>query len=177
MPFSMPRPTDSSSRTEQTGGVVHIFCNNCGHRNQPDSNFCSSCGQVLPRDSDEPHTITFALDGPAGVDAVEVDREDVSGGLLVATKGPNAGSEFALEHVITTAGRHPDSDVYLDDVTVSRRHAELELTAGGYVVRDVGSLNGTYLNRQIVEGDRPLVNGDELQIGRFKLVFIAGSAV
>jgi len=177
MPFSMPRPTDSSSRTEQTGGVVHIFCNNCGHRNQPDSNFCSSCGQVLPRDSDEPHTITFALDGPAGVDAVEVDREDVSGGLLVATKGPNAGSEVALEHVITTAGRHPDSDVYLDDVTVSRRHAELELTAGGYVVRDVGSLNGTYLNRQIVEGDRPLANGDELQIGRFKLVFIAGSAV
>lgn len=156
--------------------MVHIFCTNCGHRNQDDANFCSSCGQALPRDADEPQTITFAIDGSSGVDEVEVDRADVgAGGVLVATRGPNAGSEFALEHVITTAGRHPDSDIFLDDVTVSRRHAELERTTTGYVVRDVGSLNGTYLNQQLVHGDQPVVNGDELQIGRFKLVFIAGS--
>lgn len=156
--------------------MVDIFCANCGHQNQADANFCSSCGQVLPRDVDEPQTITFALDGTGGLDEVTVDRQEVAaGGLLVATRGPNAGSEFAVEHVITTAGRHPDSDVFLDDITVSRRHVEIELTPSGYVVRDVGSLNGTYLNQQLIEGDRPLVNGDELQIGRFKLVFIAGS--
>lgn len=156
--------------------MVHIFCTNCGHRNQTDANFCSSCGQALPRDADEPHTITFAIDGLPGADEIEVDRAEVGvGGVLVATRGPNAGSEFALEHVITTAGRHPDSDIFLDDVTVSRRHAELERTTAGYVVRDVGSLNGTYLNQQLIDGDRPLANGDELQVGRFKLVFIAGS--
>jgi pSer/pThr/pTyr-binding forkhead associated (FHA) protein len=156
--------------------VVHIFCTNCGHRNQADANFCSSCGQALPRETEDPQTITFAIDGSSLADEVEVDRADVgAGGVLVATRGPNAGSEFALEHVITTAGRHPDSDIFLDDVTVSRRHAELERTTTGYVVRDVGSLNGTYLNQQLVHGDQPVVNGDELQIGRFKLVFIAGS--
>ncbi len=157
--------------------MVYIFCANCGHQNQTDANFCSSCGQMLPRQVDDPQTITFALDGAGGLDEVTVDRQEVpTGGLLVATRGPNAGSEFAVEHVITTAGRHPDSDIFLDDITVSRRHVEIELTSSGYVVRDVGSLNGTYLNQQLIEGDRPLVNGDELQIGRFKLVFIAGSA-
>ncbi|QXC61989.1 FHA domain-containing protein [Aquihabitans sp. G128] len=95
--------------------------------------------------------------------------------MLVATRGPNSGSEFALEHVITTIGRHPESDIFLDDVTVSRRHVEVERTTSGYVVRDVGSLNGTYLNQDLIEGDKPMANGDELQVGRFKLVFVAGS--
>ena len=153
-----------------------IFCNNCGHQNQPGSNFCSSCGQALPRSAEEPKTITFTLDAQPGSEEVEVDLSDVSpGGVLVATRGPNSGSEFALHHVITTAGRHPDSDIFLDDVTVSRRHAEMERTTTGYLVRDVGSLNGTYLNQQLIEGDATMANGDELQIGRFKLVFIAGS--
>jgi pSer/pThr/pTyr-binding forkhead associated (FHA) protein len=156
--------------------VVEIFCTNCGHENQSGANFCSSCGQVLPREEEEPRTVTFALDPQgSGVD-LEVNVDEVStGGVLIATRGPNSGSEFALEHVITTAGRHPDSDIFLDDVTVSRRHAELERTSSGYVVRDVGSLNGTYLNQRIIEGDTPLSNGDELQVGLFKLVFIAGS--
>lgn len=155
--------------------MVDIFCTNCGHENQPGANFCSSCGHALPRGDDEPRTITFAVDPQGSGDDVEVDVHDVpSGGVLVATRGPNSGSEFALEHVITTAGRHPDSDIFLDDVTVSRRHAELERTTKGYIVRDVGSLNGTYLNQRIIEGEVPLNNGDELQVGRFKLVFIAG---
>ncbi|MEZ5137901.1 MAG: FHA domain-containing protein [Acidimicrobiales bacterium] len=82
---------------------------------------------------------------------------------------------FALEHVITTAGRHPQSDIFLDDVTVSRRHAEVERTASGaVVVRDVGSLNGTYLNQQRIDGDATMAHGDELQIGKFKLVYLAG---
>ena len=155
--------------------VADIFCSNCGHDNPEGANFCSSCGQVLPRDS-EPLTITFALDAVPGAEELSVDVSDVGpGGVLVATRGPNAGSEFALEHVITTAGRHPDSDIFLDDVTVSRRHAEIERTTNGYVVRDVGSLNGTYLNQELVEGDAEFRNGDELQVGRFKLVFVAGT--
>ena len=77
-----------------------------------------------------------------------------------------------MEHVITTAGRHPDSDIFLDDVTVSRRHAELERTADGYLVRDAGSLNGTYLNQKIVSGDTHLSNGDEIQVGKYKLSYL-----
>lgn len=155
--------------------MADVFCNNCGHQNQAGSNFCSSCGQALERVDDEPRTITFALDPQTTADDLEIRLSDVgSGGVLVVTRGPNSGSEFVLEHVITTAGRHPESDIFLDDVTVSRRHVEVERTTSGYVVRDVGSLNGTYLNQQLIDGDTALANGDELQVGRFKLVFIAG---
>ncbi|WP_371748955.1 FHA domain-containing protein [Aquihabitans sp. G128] len=120
--------------------------------------------------------MTFSLDQQPGGEEIKVELADVGpGGVLVATRGPNSGSEFALEHVITTIGRHPESDIFLDDVTVSRRHVEVERTTSGYVVRDVGSLNGTYLNQDLIEGDKPMANGDELQVGRFKLVFVAGS--
>ncbi|CAN5779141.1 hypothetical protein BH10ACT1_BH10ACT1_09330 [soil metagenome] len=156
--------------------MTEVFCNNCGHRNVEGSNFCSSCGQPLERVDDATTTITFSLDQQPGGDEISLDLADVGpGGVLVATRGPNSGSEFALEHVITTIGRHPESDIFLDDVTVSRRHVEVERATAGYVVRDVGSLNGTYLNQVIVEGDAPLANGDELQVGRFKLVFVAGT--
>jgi hypothetical protein len=93
--------------------------------------------------------------------------------LLVVRRGPNAGARFLLDHDVTTSGRHPDSDIFLDDVTVSRRHAEFHRGAGGFTVRDVGSLNGTYVNRERVES-ATLNNSDEVQIGKFRLVFIAG---
>lgn len=152
-----------------------VICPSCGHRNQAGANFCSSCGQPIERVPDEPATITFTLDAESG-EELSVDLSAVgAGGMLIVTRGPNTGSEFALEHVITSAGRHPNSDIFLDDVTVSRRHAELERTTSGtVVVRDVGSLNGTYLNQQRIEGDTPMAHGDELQIGKFKLVYIAG---
>ncbi len=76
---------------------------------------------------------------------------------------------------MTTAGRHPDSDIFLDDVTVSRRHAEIVVVGDGFLVRDVGSLNGTYVNRERID-EAPLANGDELQIGKFKLVFLQGGS-
>ncbi len=156
--------------------MTDVFCNNCGHRNPVGSNFCSSCGQALERGPEDPSTITFSLDQQPGDEDIEVELDVVGpGGVLVATRGPNAGSEFALEHVITTIGRHPESDIFLDDVTVSRRHVEVERTTTGYVVRDVGSLNGTYVNQTIIEGDTALTNGDEVQVGRFKLVFLAGT--
>jgi len=93
--------------------------------------------------------------------------------LLVVQRGPNAGSKFLIDKDVTTAGRHPESDIFLDDVTVSRRHAEFRREDGKFFIHDVGSLNGTYVNRQRVE-ETQLANGDELQIGKFKLTFFVG---
>ena len=156
--------------------MADLFCNRCGHRNPSDSNFCSSCGSPLdqPMGEDRP-TINFQLDAPSGEHQIEIDLEEVpAGGMLLVRSGPNAGSKFALDKDVVTAGRHPDSDIFLDDITVSRRHVEVLRRPGGYVVRDVGSLNGTYVNRSRVE-EGPLANGDELQVGKFKLVFVAGT--
>jgi pSer/pThr/pTyr-binding forkhead associated (FHA) protein len=153
-----------------------VFCNQCGHRNPVGSNFCSSCGAPLDHQGEDT-TITFAP-----VEAGEVGDEDVTVtipelpegvGVLVVKRGPNAGSRFLLDGALTRVGRHPDSDIFLDDVTVSRRHAEFVRQGRAYVVRDVGSLNGTYLNRERVE-EAQLENGDEVQIGKFKLVYLAG---
>jgi pSer/pThr/pTyr-binding forkhead associated (FHA) protein len=90
--------------------------------------------------------------------------------LLVVKRGPNAGARFVLNQPVAAAGRHPGSTIYLDDVTVSRRHAEFRVENGTFWVVDVGSLNGTYVNREPVES-APLADGDEIQIGKFRLVF------
>jgi pSer/pThr/pTyr-binding forkhead associated (FHA) protein len=93
--------------------------------------------------------------------------------LLVVKRGPNAGSRFLLDQPTTTAGRHPNSEIFLDDITVSRRHAEFRCVSGEFQVVDVGSLNGTYVNREPVDW-AALANGDEVQIGKFRLVFLTG---
>lgn len=93
--------------------------------------------------------------------------------ILIVKRGPNAGARFLLDQETTTAGRHPESDIFLDDVTVSRRHAEFRLNDGTFEVVDVGSLNGTYVNRE-PRNSQVLAIGDEIQIGKFRLVFIAG---
>ncbi len=156
-----------------------MFCNQCGHRNPPGSNFCSSCGNPLEHPEGEETTITFLPNESTGelVEeelSVSLDEVPAEAGVLVVKRGPNAGSRFALEDDVVHAGRHPDSEIFLDDITVSRRHAEFQRQGGGVVVRDVGSLNGTYLNRERIE-EAPLHNGDEVQIGKFKLVFLAGA--
>lgn len=102
-----------------------------------------------------------------------VEGLPVGSALLVVKRGPNAGSRFLLDQPSTSAGRHPDSDIFLDDVTVSRRHAEFRLDSGEFQVVDVGSLNGTYVNREPVDS-AVLANGDEVQIGKFRLVFLTG---
>jgi len=106
---------------------------------------------------------------------VQFELEELAAGIgmLVVTRGPNSGSRYALDDPLVTAGRHPDSVIFLDDITVSRRHAEVRQVTGGYELTDVGSLNGTYLNRERVE-TAALTDGDELQIGTFKLLFLAG---
>jgi pSer/pThr/pTyr-binding forkhead associated (FHA) protein len=111
---------------------------------------------------------------PASETAVSgVEGLPVGSALLVVKRGPNAGSRFLLDQPTTSAGRHPDSDIFLDDVTVSRRHAEFRSDGDEFQVVDVGSLNGTYVNREPVDA-ATLANGDEVQIGKFRLVFLTG---
>jgi pSer/pThr/pTyr-binding forkhead associated (FHA) protein len=113
----------------------------------------------------EPETSEEVLGGVDGLSA--------GNALLVVKRGPNAGSRFQLDRDKITAGRHPESDIFLDDVTVSRRHAEFRRSGDGYEVADIGSLNGTYVNREPIEVTT-LSNGDEVQIGKFRLVFLSG---
>ncbi len=159
--------------------MSNVACPQCGHQNPASANFCSSCGAHLDAGDDTSHNTSTmsavpAVDGPAEELQVELDKLPPGVGMLVVTRGPNSGSRFALDQELVTAGRHPESMIFLDDITVSRRHAEVrKLEGGGYTVADVGSLNGTYLNRERVE-QASLSDGDELQIGTFKLVFLAG---
>lgn len=119
------------------------------------------------------HVVTSSEEREGDED-LKVSPDELAGGaaLLVVRKGPNEGSKYMLDAEVTRAGRHPDSDIFLDDITVSRRHAEIVRRADGFHLVDVGSLNGTYVNRDRVE-DARLINGDELQIGKFRLVFFA----
>ncbi|HEV2346109.1 MAG TPA: FHA domain-containing protein [Actinocrinis sp.] len=173
------------------------LCARCGHANSEGSRFCSNCGNPLVTGAvpaDQPGgerpaevTSTLALSAvnltdsgePIGVELAEPRAgvtESLTGGnaLLVVQRGPNAGSRFLLDAEVTSAGRAPDSDIFLDDVTVSRRHAEFTRAAQGYLVRDVGSLNGTYVNRERIE-EILLTDGDEVQIGKYRLVFLTGA--
>ncbi len=120
------------------------------------------------------HVVTPAEERE-GDDDLKVSPDELAGGaaLLVVRRGPNEGSKYKLDAEVTRAGRHPDSDIFLDDITVSRRHAEVIRRSDGFHVLDAGSLNGTYVNRDRVE-EAKLSNGDELQIGKFKLVFFTG---
>jgi pSer/pThr/pTyr-binding forkhead associated (FHA) protein len=115
------------------------------------------------------HTASAAVADEAGLRGVEGLASDSA--MLVVKRGPNAGSRFLLDQPVTSAGRHPSSDVFLDDMTVSRRHAEFRQDSGEIRVVDIGSLNGTYVNRAVVDS-RVLTNGDEIQMGTFRLVFV-----
>lgn len=106
----------------------------------------------------------------AGPDQAAVDALPAGSALLVVQRGPNAGARFLLDAERTTAGRHPGSDIFLDDVTVSRKHAEFVRREGQFVVRDVGSLNGTYVRRDRID-EAVLRDGDEVQIGKFRMIF------
>jgi pSer/pThr/pTyr-binding forkhead associated (FHA) protein len=160
-------------------------CANCGSANPSDARFCAQCGtrldQAVPSENEVTSTITFgsrevtetaerALDP---VDAAAVDALPPGHALLVVQRGPGAGSRFLLDVDLVDAGRHPDSDIFLDDVTVSRKHAQFSRTGTTFRVRDAGSLNGTYVNRDRIE-DVPLQDGDEVQIGKYRLVFFSG---
>ena len=152
-----------------------VFCNQCGHRNPPSSGFCSACGSVL--DSLQDVTVTLVnvdplQDAQGDADDIVVHMADLpdNAATLVVRNGPQAGVALALDAPVIRLGRHDDSEISLDDITVSRRHAEIVRTGTGYLVRDVGSLNGTYVNNARID-EAPLRQGDELQVGKFRLVF------
>ena len=123
-----------------------------------------------PQQSDLEEKERAALDDD---DAAAVDALPRGSALLVVQRGPGAGNRFLLDQDVVTAGRHPESEIFLDDITVSRRHVEFRRTTDGFTVSDVGSLNGTYVNRDRID-EAVLANGDEVQIGKFRLVYFAG---
>ncbi len=135
-------------------------CPRCSFANAYSANFCASCG--APIGKSEEHTESHDFDLGAEAESV---------GMLLAVQGPTVGAKYNLESGTTTLGRHPESDIFLDDITVSRRHVEISHADGAFRVRDVGSLNGTYLNRSRID-EAELQSGDELQVGRFKLQFV-----
>jgi pSer/pThr/pTyr-binding forkhead associated (FHA) protein len=154
--------------------VVAVFCHNCGHRNPEGVNFCSSCGHPLLADGDDATITLHPDDAETSEDGPEVTLVAVphGSGVLVVTRGPNVGARYLLGQNVVKAGRHPESDIFLDDITVSRRHVEIRPDADGtYTLRDVGSLNGTYVNRERID-EATLAPGDEVQIGKFKLVYL-----
>lgn len=140
-------------------------------------------GSVKPESSSE-HTDTSAivsseLSGPlADIADLSPEERDViaalprDSALLIIRRGPDQGARYLLDQDITVAGRHPDCDIFLDDVTVSRRHAEFRRTSGGFDVVDLGSLNGTYVAGHIVER-AALVDGVEVMVGKFRLTFFS----
>jgi pSer/pThr/pTyr-binding forkhead associated (FHA) protein len=167
------------------------FCTNCGHDNPDGANFCAQCGAPLtatppqaPAPSsvstgDTTRTIPAVVDEPTGDSLSSVDEAAVhalpqGSALLIVQRGPNAGSRFLLDDDVTTAGRHVDSDIFLDDISVSRRHVQFLRTADGVRVKDLGSLNGTYVNRELVD-EALLQPEDEVQVGKFRLVYYASA--
>ena len=154
-----------------------MYCTNCGHKNPEGSNFCSSCGAALRDAGGSDTTVTFA---PAELEAdldeeIHISPDELEGGraVLVVKRGPNAGSKFFMDSDATSIGRHPESDIFLDDITVSRRHVEFQREGNGFTVQDMGSLNGTYVNRKPVDV-ATLSSGDEVQVGKFRFVYLAG---
>ncbi|MFF5023212.1 FHA domain-containing protein [Streptomyces collinus] len=184
-PAGQPRQEDPS--------MSALVCTRCGNRNAENARFCSNCGAplrpgVTPERASET-TSTISISGIEAYDAevtgqtqmpmlspeaqAAVDALPLGSALLVVRRGPNSGSRFLLDSDLTTAGRHPQSDIFLDDVTVSRRHVEFRRGGdGSFTVADVGSLNGTYVNRERID-QVALANGDEVQIGKYRLVFYA----
>ena len=164
------------------------FCTACGQQNPDDARFCAQCGTKLVAGGDTgasapvetTATITFGVPDAressdrqlSPVDAAAVDALPAGHALLVVQRGPSAGSRFLLDTDVVGAGRHPDSEIFLDDVTVSRRHAEFRRTGSNFTVSDVGSLNGTYVNRDRIDSVE-LNDGDEVQIGKYRLVFFS----
>ncbi|HET9501117.1 MAG TPA: FHA domain-containing protein [Marmoricola sp.] len=168
------------------------YCSQCGSQNADDAKFCSQCGARLTpnqagsqeaRPEESTATITFGAPKADGDDHPSLNEADAAAvnalpsgsALLVVLRGPGAGSRYLLDTDKVSAGRHPESDIFLDDFTVSRRHAEFTRDEGSFRVADVGSLNGTYVNMDRID-DVLLQNGDEVRIGKFRLVFFAGSA-
>ena len=152
--------------------MTHVYCPECGFQNPEAANYCAKCGALLVRDSGAETTMTYTPE--EGEDDPSEILEDlgVKGpALVVRSGGGRAGETFHPEGERTTIGRSPDCEIFLDDVTVSRKHAVLTQRDDGFFIEDLGSLNGTFLNRHRIESGQ-LNDGDELQIGKYRLTFL-----
>ena len=155
--------------------MSHVYCPECGFQNPEAANYCSKCGALLVHDAagEGDTTMTFTPDD-GEEDAPIVEEITAEGpALVVRSGGGRAGEHFTPTGERTSIGRSPDCDIFLDDVTVSRKHAVLIAGDGRFTIEDQGSLNGTYVNRRRIES-APLADGDEVQIGKYRLTFLVG---
>jgi len=156
---------------------VAVHCPNCGFLNGEGANFCQSCGTPLAAQTQahqkESTTATYRVGETGELIPVDVEALATHGhaAVVIRSGGNRVGESFPLEGDRMTVGRRPDSDVFLDDVTVSRDHALLVRRGGEFHLDDLGSLNGTYVNRRRIESHK-LADGDELQVGKYKLTFL-----
>lgn len=155
--------------------LMAIHCPECGFVNTESANYCQKCGNFMGdlENGEETATSTYQIGETGEIAAVDVDAEVERAGaaLVIRSGGGRAGEVFALEEERTAIGRSPDAGVFLDDVTVSRNHALLVGRNDGTFIDDLGSLNGTYVNRKRIESQR-LKDGDEIQVGKYKLSFL-----
>ena len=152
-----------------------LHCVECGFVNGEGANYCQRCGALLERaeSAGEPVTATYRIDETGDLVPVELDEVTAHGpALVIRAGGGRVGESFAVDRERTAIGRRPDSGVFLDDVTVSRDHALLIRRGDQWYLDDMGSLNGTYVNRSRIESHR-LQEGDEVQVGKYKLTFHA----
>jgi hypothetical protein len=151
--------------------MSHIYCPECGFQNPEAANYCTKCGALLVRDPGVEATQAFAVEDPQdALDAFEdVGIRGVA--LVVRSGGGRSGETFTPQEERTTIGRSPDCGIFLDDVTVSRKHAVLAKQGERWAIEDLGSLNGTFVNRERVDS-AVLSDGDEIQIGKYRLTFL-----
>jgi pSer/pThr/pTyr-binding forkhead associated (FHA) protein len=152
--------------------LSHVYCQECGFQNPASSNYCARCGALLVKDETGSETTqTFTPDeGDASPEDALEDLGIKGPALVVRSGGGRAGETFSVDARQTSIGRSPDCGIFLDDVTVSRKHAVLTNKEGTFTIEDQGSLNGTFVNRKRVE-NAELEDGDELQIGKYRLTF------
>jgi hypothetical protein len=153
-----------------------VHCSECGFVNDEGANYCQRCGALLARaegPSGEPVTATYRIDDAGELVPVEIGEVTAHGpALVIRAGGGRAGESFAVDRERMSIGRRPDSNVFLDDVTVSRDHALIVQRGDQFYLDDCGSLNGTYVNRSRIESHR-LEEGDEVQVGKYKLTYHA----
>ncbi len=151
--------------------MSHIYCQECGFQNPEAANYCARCGALLVKDEGGTEaTQTFTADDTEDTPAEALENVGVQGpALVVRSGGGRSGEMFPLDGE-TTVGRSPDCGIFLDDVTVSRKHAILREREGTFSIEDQGSLNGTFVNRKRVESAQ-LEDGDELQVGKYRLTY------
>jgi len=154
--------------------VMAMHCPECGFINDDSANYCQKCGTYIGgREGIEDATTAYQIGETGEIEAVDIDAEVERAGaaLVIRSGGGRAGEAFPLDEERTAIGRSPDAGVFLDDVTVSRNHALLVERKDGVYIDDLGSLNGTYVNRRRIESQK-LEDGDEIQVGKYKLTFL-----